>query len=216
MSDPRTLLPPSAAALSRSIETVMAERTQNIEAPIGTLWHVDTCPVELLPWLAWAFSVEVWEHDWPAEIKRNVTRRSIEVHRLKGTRKAVELALEALGLQTDISEWFEHGGVPHTFRIDAYGDNVFEAGFALNSDFYSLISRQIKFVKPVRSHFTLRIGERFATRPALRHAIRQRRRSVISHATLIRPQRAESHAQVCHGLRQRCVSRTTHDVLRSA
>lgn len=166
MSDPRTLLPPSATALSRSIETVMAERTMGIEAPISKLWNVDTCPEELLPWLAWAFSAEVWEYDWPEAVKRNVIRSSVEVHRMKGTRRAVQLALEALEMRIDLHEGFEldeHGdpyGPAHTFKLDAFADDIFDAGFAVSPKLHALVTELLRNVKPVRAHFTLRIGEK--------------------------------------------------------
>lgn len=168
MSDPHTLLPPSATALSRSIEIVMAERTQGIEAPIGTLWHVDSCPEGLLPWLAWSFSVETWDHRWPSEVKRRTIRNAIKVHRLKGTRRSVELALEPLGFDVDIVEGWQAGGAPHTFRIDAYAQDVLAAGYAIGPDTYHEVSRLIAQVKPVRSHFTLRIGETFPATVRLR------------------------------------------------
>lgn len=240
-----TLLPPSASALDRAIETVMAERTLGLEQPITTLWNADTCPVHLLPWLAWAFSVDVWESDWPEAVKRDVIRRSIEVHRLKGTRKAVEIALDALGVHIDLAEWFEYGGEPHTFRLDAFGENVFDAGFGLDVEFYHLVFRQVDAVKPVRSHFTFRIGESFSTATHLRSGARQARRSEITHVPATRPQpvapvaalstglrqcrahraatdaatraqTVEATSYLRHGLRLTRVDRYTHDVLRSA
>lgn len=166
MSDIDRLLPPSATTSERAIETVIAERTIGIEALIATLWNVDTCPEELLPWMAWAFSVEVWDHAWSETIKRNVIRNSIQVHRMKGTRRAVELALEALEMRIDLHEGFEldeHGdpyGPPHTFTLDAFAEDIFDAGFQINPKLHALVTELIRNVKPVRSHFTLRIGEK--------------------------------------------------------
>ncbi len=205
MSDPRTLLPPSATALSRSIETVMAERTQGIEAPIGTLWHVDTCPVELLPWLAWAFSVEVWEHDWSEEIKRDVIRSAIAVHRLKGTRQSVEIALGALGFRIDLVEAWEEGGDPHTFRLDAYGDDVFAAGFQIDAKLLDTVTRLIENVKPVRSHFTLRIGESFEDDAYLRAGVTQAHvhRLDLDPAPRVHEAEGAIYARAAHRIRRR-------------
>lgn len=66
-----------------------------------------TCPAALLDWLAFQKSVDTWQEDWPVERKRAVIAASPEVHRLKGTRKAVRLALEALGVPSTIKEWWE-------------------------------------------------------------------------------------------------------------
>lgn len=166
MSDIKHLLPPSASPTERAIETVIAERTVGIAAPIADLWNVDTCPVDLLPWMAWAFSVEVWDHAWSETIKRNVIRNSVQVHRMKGTRRAVELALEALEMRIDLHEGFEldEFGAPYgpafTFTLDAFADDIFDAGFQINPALHALVSELIRNVKPVRAHFTLRIGEK--------------------------------------------------------
>ena len=172
MSDLLTLLPPSASATVRALETVLAERTAGLEAPIAMLWDADNCPVELLPWLAWALSVEVWDHARPEETKRNVIRNAVRVHRLKGTRQSVELALTALGFRTDLVEGWAEGGAAHTFRLDAYGDDVIAAGHELNAQLLETVTRLIENVKPVRSHFTLRLGQSFQAPAFTRMAVR--------------------------------------------
>lgn len=92
MSEP--LLPPNATFL----ETALAYATNpDLPVTIGDIWNPDRCPEKLLPWLAHALSVDVWEPGWPAYIKREVIRSSVMVHRKKGTRGAVERALDALG-----------------------------------------------------------------------------------------------------------------------
>ena len=240
MSDIKQLLPPSASATEIAIETVIAERTQGIEAPISQLWDVDTCPLDLLPFMAWAFSVEVWDHAWAEPVKRDVIRSSVAVHRAKGTRQSVELALGALGFRIDIIEGWEDGGAPHTFRLEAYGDDVFDAGFQVNAKLLDTVTRLIENVKPVRSHFTLRIGENFegqaylrqassasyvhrldlepATRTAegdatayLRSAHRMRGVDVHEHKPASRLARAGREIAARSGSRHRTTSRITHD-----
>lgn len=174
MSDLFTLLPPSASSSARAVETVMAERTAGLETPVGTLWNADSCPEELLPWLAWAFSVETWDHAWSEDTKRSVIRSAVKVHRLKGTRQSVEMALTALGFRTDLTEGWQEGGAAHTFRLDAYGDDVVAAGHALNAQLLETVSRLIENVKPVRSHFTLRLGQSFHTPAQARLGVRGR------------------------------------------
>lgn len=146
-----TLLPPSASALMRSLETVMAEPKQGLEVPIAQLWNVDTCPAELLPWLAWSFSVEVWDTAWPESVKRDVIRSAIAVHRIKGTRGSVEAVLAAQGHDAEVSEWFEYQGTPHTFRVavEITGDTAFDHTHR------PAIARAVDTVKPVRSHYDM-------------------------------------------------------------
>lgn len=99
-------------------------------------------------------------------------RRSFEVHRNKGTRKSVETSLEALGFNVDLSEWFEYGGSPHTFRIDAFGEEIFEAGYQVNAALLDEVTRLIETVKPARTHFDLRVGESFKSGAEVRSGVR--------------------------------------------
>jgi len=159
MSEIDRLLPPSATTSERAIETVIAERTAGIDAPISKLWDVDNCPAEVLPFLAWAFSVEVWDHAWSEEIKRNVIRNAVRVHRQKGTKPAVIEALAALDLPSEISEWFEHGGAPHTFFLEFTATDILEAGHTLSQSFVRLVDQVLMNTKPVRSHYQVRVSE---------------------------------------------------------
>lgn len=161
MSDFETILPPNASPELRAIEQAMAETKAAIHAPITALWDVSACPVDVLPWLAWGLSVDVWDAGWSEETKRRVIAQSVELHRIKGTRGAVQLALAALGFRIDIIEGWEEGGAPHTFRLEAYGKDVFQAGFQIDARLFETVKQLIENVKPVRSHFTFRIGETF-------------------------------------------------------
>jgi phage tail P2-like protein len=96
MTDATTLLPANASRAERALATAVA-RISDVPMPHGDVWNPTTCPAALLPWLAWALSVDDWDEDWPEAVKRDVIRRSAEVHRLKGTRAGVRLALDAAG-----------------------------------------------------------------------------------------------------------------------
>ncbi|MEH6834009.1 phage tail protein I [Falsihalocynthiibacter arcticus] len=98
MSDFPSLLPSNSSESTRAIEQAMAEPLVGLEAPLRTLWDVDTCPSNILAWLAWSFSVEVWEHEWSDDTKRSTIRAAMEVHRWKGTLRSVKLALISAGL----------------------------------------------------------------------------------------------------------------------
>lgn len=101
MSDLQSLLPPIAPApLRRDLEIVMAEREAGLSDVIHTLWDPWQCPEHLLPWLAWALSVDEWDEDWSEDQKRNVIAASISVHRDKGSLASVERALAAAGYGT--------------------------------------------------------------------------------------------------------------------
>jgi phage tail P2-like protein len=110
------LLPPNASAQERALSEAMA-RLAAVPVPMRDLWNPDTCPAHLLPWLAWALSVDHWDAIWPEERKRAVIKASVEVHRFKGTPAAVERHLEALGFNAVVQEWPEYDGDPYKFKV---------------------------------------------------------------------------------------------------
>lgn len=78
-----------ASATKFEVALLAAELHHEIPVPIADLWRPGSCPEALLPYLAWALSVDVWQQDWPVEKKRDVVRSSFEMHRLKGTLEGI-------------------------------------------------------------------------------------------------------------------------------
>lgn len=99
------------------LEREMAEKTRRItEVPvvIREVWNPWECPAGVLPWLAWALHVDDWASARTEEQQRAAIAASIEIHRHKGTAKAVRQALQAVGYDVEIDE---ATGIPYTFRI---------------------------------------------------------------------------------------------------
>ncbi len=108
MSKCRTLLPRNnRTPLEGALERAQCTGIENMPVPLRDLWQADSCPAELLPWLAWALSVDVWEDAWSDAQKREVIRRSVEIHKHKGTLYAVEQAIAALGIEAELTEWWQ-------------------------------------------------------------------------------------------------------------
>ncbi|EMJ9259586.1 phage tail protein I [Klebsiella variicola] len=141
-----TLLPPSSTAWMRSTEAATA-RLSGITVAIRTLWTPTACPVDLLPYLAWALSVDRWDKDWPAERKIAVIQRSYWLHRRKGTRAAVRRVIEDMGFSATFAEWFDVGDEPGTFRLEV---GVNEVG--LTPKTFTELNRLIDGAKPVSRH----------------------------------------------------------------
>lgn len=95
MSDVLSILPPNATQIERAIEAAL--RPEIDLSVITTLWDPDRCPERLLPWLAWALSVDFWDDTWPVGTRRQVIRESVMINRRKGTIGAVKRALAAAG-----------------------------------------------------------------------------------------------------------------------
>ena len=89
-------LPPNRTPLEQSLNRTMA-RMGSVPVPIRDLWSPERCPVALLPWLAWAWSVDEWKEDWPEARKREAVEASIELHRYKGSVWSVREALRRIG-----------------------------------------------------------------------------------------------------------------------
>ena len=165
----KTLLPLNATQQERDIETSTA-RLSEIPVETGKLWSPDTCPADLLPWLAWALSVDEWNTDWSESTKRDFIKQSATVHRHKGTVGAVRNALASLGITIDFLEWFDdvhdialapiHSAVPHTFVFIAWAnENPYTSNeVVLNPQLYATARRVVEQVKPVRSHFDFLVG----------------------------------------------------------
>jgi phage tail P2-like protein len=152
MSDQVQLLPSNSTALEKALDLLPA-RVDGADVAVESLWSAQDCDASILPWLAWALSVDVWDVSWGEATKRKVVAASADVHRRKGTVGAVRRALDALGYDIEVTEWFEYGGDPHTFRVavDLIGSH--SAGVEIGPAIVSEISGSIENVKPVRSHF---------------------------------------------------------------
>jgi len=108
------LLPPNATKQERELSNSVA-RIASVPLPIRDLWNIEACPVELLPWLAWAFAVDAWRSlksdsnpdGWTEDYQRTVISASLEMHRHKGTVGSVTQLVNALKIGAITQEWWE-------------------------------------------------------------------------------------------------------------
>jgi phage tail P2-like protein len=143
----QSLLPPNASALLRALESSFKG---SFDLPTLNRYVVnpDLAPAHILPWLAWALSVDDWSDNWSETIRRNVIKASIEVHRKKGTIGALKKALEAFNYTNiTVEEWFEYEGNPYFFRVFF---DVVEPGFDIN--ILPQVQKVIENTKNARSH----------------------------------------------------------------
>lgn len=115
----KIMLPPTASKIEIAVLTAELARLLLIDADVvKKIWDPWQCPLSLLPFLAHALSVDVWSNDWSEEQKRKVIAASPAVHRLKGTRGAVDRALKAFDIDAHIVEWWENDARRGTFSIE--------------------------------------------------------------------------------------------------
>lgn len=105
-----SLLPYNATPEERAQAQTVA-RITGVPVPVRSTWDPRTCPEELLPWLAWSFSVNEWDSDWPVPTKRAVIAAQASIHKRKGTITSIREALESAGYGgADIVEGGKNAG----------------------------------------------------------------------------------------------------------
>ncbi|OCG12782.1 phage tail protein I [Gilliamella sp. wkB292] len=137
----KTLLPPSATRLEKNLSQAMLCEPP---IPLRSLWDPMTCPFELLPYLAWQYSVDRWDENWSEKTKRKVIAEAFEIHKLKGTKEAIRRAVEPFGYLISITEWWQNDQKPGTFALQI---GVLDKG--ITADSYKELNRIIDDVKPV-------------------------------------------------------------------
>ncbi|MGF0334525.1 phage tail protein I [Ectopseudomonas toyotomiensis] len=142
------LLPGNAHELERLAGEALAQ-IERVPVPLRDLWNPDTCPVSLLPYLAWAFSVDRWSPAWPESAKRAAIRSAYFIHLRKGTIGALRRVVEPLGYLIEVREWWEEvpAGVPGTFRLLI---GVLDTG--IDEAMYQELSFLIDDAKPLSRH----------------------------------------------------------------
>ncbi|EDA0232229.1 phage tail protein I [Salmonella enterica] len=110
------LLPTGSTPLEKAAADAL-KGVDLLSVPLRTLQNPWTCPAPLLPWLAWAYSVDRWDDNWPEITRRQTIAASYDVHRKKGTPGAIRRIVSSVGYLATLSEWWEFGGEPGTFRL---------------------------------------------------------------------------------------------------
>lgn len=149
------LLPGNATELERLAAQALAQ-IERVPVPLRDLWNPDACPVALLPYLAWAFSVDRWSQAWPESAKRNAIKAAYFIHSRKGTIGALRRVVEPLGYLIEVREWWEElpAGVPGTFRLLI---GVLDTG--ITEAMYQELTWLIDDAKPLSRHLVgLAIG----------------------------------------------------------
>ncbi|MEB8638659.1 phage tail protein I [Cronobacter muytjensii] len=143
-----SILPPNSTPGERALEAVLSH-AGDLPGDIREIKDPDLCPVELLPWLAWEYAVTYWRSDWTEEQKRAVIKVAAWQNKHRGTRGAVERALNTVGYDCKLTEWFEEtpAGAPYTFGIDI----SLKPGEGLNPDLLNTFIAQIFDAKNCRS-----------------------------------------------------------------
>lgn len=107
------LLPSNATVEEIALSLAIARDLEPEQ--VRLVWQPENCPIEMLPWLAWAFHVDDWDDGWDEQVKRRIVHDSIELHRKKGTPWAVKQALLNIGYPVRL---IERTGTPYIFNLE--------------------------------------------------------------------------------------------------
>jgi phage tail P2-like protein len=145
-----SLLPRKASQLEHLAAVALAQ-IEHTPIPLRQLWNPMQCPVEFLPYLAWAFSVDRWDSKWTEATKRAAIRASYYIHSHKGTIGALRRVVEPLGYLIEVLEWWQTvpEGVPGTFALKV---GVLETG--ITDEMYQELTFLIDDAKPRSRHMT--------------------------------------------------------------
>lgn len=107
---------PNMFALARVIAEQLQTTAKQIKKNI-IYARIDELDEQTVDILAYDLHIDWYDYSYPVEVKRRTLKDSWHVHRLLGTKAAVETAIRAIYPLTTVKEWFEYGGRPFTFKI---------------------------------------------------------------------------------------------------
>ena len=103
-------------ALAEAIAGVLVDRQEEIQK-VAIYRTISTMDDELLNILANDLKVDWYAPEYPIKIRQSQVANSVKVHRLIGTKAAIDTALSDIYPNTNVQEWFEYNGQPYHFRI---------------------------------------------------------------------------------------------------
>lgn len=132
-------------ALAEAVAEAIVAELENIDL-VRIYARIDELPEDLLDILAYDFKVDWWDGDYTLAQKRQTLKDSWRVHRMMGTRAAVELAIRAVFSTATVSEWFEYGGKPYYFRL-----SVDDTSILVTDEGHQKLMDRVNWFKSLRS-----------------------------------------------------------------
>ena len=118
---------PQVQAAAKAIDDELRKVTKLIPslALITRIRNRDITDHALLALLAWGFHVDFYDVTFSVPVKQELVAKSLDWHTRKGTPSAVEEVVSAVFSDAKVTEWFEYGGLPYTFKVStALGGQV--------------------------------------------------------------------------------------------
>ena len=149
----------STEALAAATAEKLADRLAELDR-LRIISNIDNLEEALLAILAGDCKVDWWDPGYSLEEKRRTVKSSWRVHKLLGTKAAVELGIRAIYPQAYVEEWFEYeGGKPYHFKLHI---DLTKEQWVEGKPWRAL--ERVNYYKSLRSHmdrfeFTVKLGE---------------------------------------------------------
>lgn len=136
----------SILALAEAGAKVLAARLAEIDR-VRIISNIDGLDEAVLDILARDFKVDWWDANYSIAEKRQTLKDSWRVHKILGTKAAVETAISAIYPGTKVQEWWEYGGEPFYFRL------FLNAGkLRPDTEKHRKVLERVNYYKSLRSH----------------------------------------------------------------
>ena len=136
---------PAMMARAAADAEAMAARLAEIDR-VRIISNIDGLDETVLDILARDFKVDWWDPEYSIEEKRRTLKGSWRVHKILGTKAAVETAIRAIYPLTTVEEWFEYGGDPFRFKV------IIGAAEGVTAEQQAAVLERVRFYKNLRSH----------------------------------------------------------------
>ena len=86
-----------------------------------TVWsNLDQVDPKYYDYIALCIKAPYYKSSYPADMKLQLIKSAIEMHRYAGTQRAVDKLLELIFEKAFFEPWYEYGGEPYHFRPKVY------------------------------------------------------------------------------------------------
>ena len=115
------------------------QRVLNYCQNISVYAVIDSAPDKILDMLAQELNTQYYDDSLDIEAKRRLIKNTLVWYMSAGTPAAVEELVEAVFGEGRVVEWFEYGGAPYTFRIQANAPLATDT-----NDFFFMMIEKVK------------------------------------------------------------------------
>lgn len=154
------------------IDLVAADVTDGISNEnqvIKGLGNPLICNEKFLPYLAYSFKVDFWDEELKEEEKRELIKKSILLHRYKGTVWCIEEILKLLNLASDEEPASIKEGLSIKYDGKYKYNGIYTHGDKTKWPYY--VIDLAKPVSTVRAKFAKKIIDQYAPKRSVLHAI---------------------------------------------